>query len=180
MKLDRIAGPAGDFLTLDQIKAHLRVLHDDEDDLITAFGETAMAHIDGIRGVLGRCIQPQEWRLTFGDGLGGDCIRLPFPGIDAVSATWRDDAGDEHDADLRRTDCGVWTDVVITAPSGRPVKITFTASTPEDAWPAIRTAMLLLIGHWYRNREAVSVDARFDTLPFAVRSLLSPLKVHWV
>lgn len=180
MKLERINGPEGVFLTREQIKAHLRVLHDDEDELIDALGDTAMAHIDGIRGVLGRCIQPQEWRLTYEDGFSGGCIRLPFPGVGDTAAVWRDEAGDPQEAEIRRMDCGVWTEVIITAPPGRAVEITFTASTPEDVWPAIRTAMLLLIGHWYRNREAVAVDARFDTLPFAVRSLLSPLKVHWV
>lgn len=43
----------------------------------------------------------------------------------------------------------------------------------------IRTAMLLLIAHWYEHRETVQVDGKTPhTLPLAVDSLLQPHKIY--
>lgn len=41
--------------------------------------------------------------------------------------------------------------------------------------PPIRHAALLLIGHFYENREATS-DRTLTELPFAVRSLIAPYR----
>jgi uncharacterized phiE125 gp8 family phage protein len=38
----------------------------------------------------------------------------------------------------------------------------------------IRQAMLLLIGHWYRNRESVAFGVTASEIPQAVKSLLTP------
>lgn len=40
----------------------------------------------------------------------------------------------------------------------------------------ITTAMLLLIGHWYANRESVVVGTITSELPMAVESLISPYR----
>lgn len=40
----------------------------------------------------------------------------------------------------------------------------------------INTAMLLLIGHWFANREAVSVGTQKAEMPLAVEWLLGPVK----
>ncbi|HGJ5856244.1 head-tail connector protein [Arsenophonus nasoniae] len=42
----------------------------------------------------------------------------------------------------------------------------------------IETAMLLLIGHWYANREAVVIGESATTMPLAVEELLQPYKVY--
>lgn len=44
---------------------------------------------------------------------------------------------------------------------------------------AINTAMLLLIGHWYANREAVAVGTQKAEMPMAVSWLLMPVR-KWV
>jgi uncharacterized phiE125 gp8 family phage protein len=38
----------------------------------------------------------------------------------------------------------------------------------------IRQAMLLLVGHWYRNRESINIGNIVNELPQAVKSLLTP------
>lgn len=40
----------------------------------------------------------------------------------------------------------------------------------------ITTAMLLLIGHWYANREAVALGAIATDLPMAVEALIKPYR----
>jgi uncharacterized phage protein (predicted DNA packaging) len=42
----------------------------------------------------------------------------------------------------------------------------------------IRAAMLLLIGHWYANREAVNIGNITSAVPFAVESLLQPYRIY--
>ncbi|SPP31356.1 hypothetical protein ARAF_0480 [Arsenophonus endosymbiont of Aleurodicus floccissimus] len=42
----------------------------------------------------------------------------------------------------------------------------------------IETAMLLLIVHWYANREAVVIGESATKMPLAVEELLQPYKVY--
>lgn len=42
----------------------------------------------------------------------------------------------------------------------------------------IRTAMLLLIGHWYANREAVNIGNITSEIPLAVEALLQPHRIY--
>lgn len=42
----------------------------------------------------------------------------------------------------------------------------------------VKAAMLLLIGHWYANRETVSVGQTSVEVPFAVESLLQPYRIY--
>jgi len=44
----------------------------------------------------------------------------------------------------------------------------------------VRTAMLLLIGHWYANREAVVSGSTAAELPLAVEALLQPWRIYGV
>lgn len=43
----------------------------------------------------------------------------------------------------------------------------------------VRTAMLLLVGHWFANREAVS-DKSLSEIPLAVNALLQPWVIYGV
>lgn len=40
----------------------------------------------------------------------------------------------------------------------------------------ITTAMLLIIGHWYANRESVVIGVSVAELPMAVHALISPYR----
>jgi len=44
----------------------------------------------------------------------------------------------------------------------------------------IETAMLMLIAHWYANREAVNVGNITSSLDFAVEALLQPYRIYGV
>lgn len=54
-------------------------------------------------------------------------------------------------------------------------------SNPGDgqALERIRQAMLLLVGHWYENRESVNVGNIVNELPMGVEALLFPLRVFY-
>ena len=44
----------------------------------------------------------------------------------------------------------------------------------------VKAAMLLLIGHWYANRETVSGGQTVAEVPFAVEALLQPYRIYGV
>ena len=54
------------------------------------------------------------------------------------------------------------------------VRIKVGHETPEAVPEPLRQAMLLLIGHWYANREAVNVGNIVNEYPMAVDALLQP------
>lgn len=56
----------------------------------------------------------------------------------------------------------------------------FLLTEDDSEWTALRQAMLLLIGHWYSNREAVNTGNISTNLPLTVDALLSPHKVWGV
>nr|WP_113869635.1 head-tail connector protein [Brenneria salicis]NMN90973.1 gp6-like head-tail connector protein [Brenneria salicis ATCC 15712 = DSM 30166]RBP57332.1 gp6-like head-tail connector protein [Brenneria salicis ATCC 15712 = DSM 30166]RLM28535.1 hypothetical protein BHG07_17250 [Brenneria salicis ATCC 15712 = DSM 30166] len=42
----------------------------------------------------------------------------------------------------------------------------------------VQVAMLLLIGHWYENRESVNIGNITSAIPFATESLLQPYRIY--
>lgn len=176
MDLTLKQGPKSPLVILEDLKLHLRVDHDDEDLLISSLGEAALAHLDGPQGVLGRCIQPQVW-LWHGWAEAGR-HRLPLPGVTEVSGIDQTSPAEPVSLALDPRRRGAFTEISL-AQAGQ-VSIEFTAQTPKEVWPVIKTAILLLVGHWYENREAVVIGMTSNTLPIGVDRLLSPLKMRWV
>ena len=79
-----VTAPSADIVSIQDLKAHLRVTNSDEDLLIAALGDAARAYLDGWTGVLGRCIMPQTWQVKAKAGT----IVLPFPDVTSVSAAY--------------------------------------------------------------------------------------------
>mgnify|MGYP001233593676 CR=1 FL=1 len=190
MKLTLVTPPAHEPVSLAEAKLHLRIADDatDEDALIASLIVAARQHLDGYSGILGRCLIDQTWALEL-DGFR-DVIGLPLPPLRSVASVEYYD----RDGVLQTVSPDVY-DVVAGGTSGGyiqrrpgqswpatggrslPVKVTFVAGYGPD-WNAvpqpIRHAMLLLVGHWYANREAVGAGA---PLPFAVDALLTPYRM---
>jgi len=47
-------------------------------------------------------------------------------------------------------------------------------SMPED----VRTAAMMLVGHWFENRSAVHIGSSIQELPLAVNALLAKYRVQ--
>jgi uncharacterized phiE125 gp8 family phage protein len=63
----------------------------------------------------------------------------------------------------------------ITLPIEDAVRVTFTAGTTVPT--AAKQAILLLVGHWYANREAEVVGSSTSSLNLTVRALLDAVRV---
>jgi len=163
-----VTPPSDYVVTLDFMKGHLRVDHDEDDSLIEAFMIAAAAYLDGWKGVLGRAIQPQTWRQTFS---GPGPYRLAMPDVISVVVTGDGDAvaGAVVSVDAMGP--------VVTMPDGvspAEVVIEYFCGMPPHLRVAAQVAVMLLVGHWYQHRE--SVGDRGQEIPMGFDMLISPLR----
>lgn len=159
-RLTLVTPPATAALSLVDAKAHLRVLHDDEDDLIEGLVDAAIAMIDGPDGV-GFCMVAQSWALALDRFCGS--IRIPLrPVASITSITYLDAAGASQTVDSGdyRLALSGGVGVVDLVPGAAwpavgdfdwPVTVTFVAGT--GAPPALVVALKMIIGDLYKNRE---------------------------
>lgn len=99
MILTLITAPADRPLTLDAAKTHLRVEHDDDNDLIDQLIDAALGHIDGRDGWLRHALEPQTWEMLLDDFPCGETSDIPVPLPPLISVdeiTYLDADGDEQ------------------------------------------------------------------------------------
>lgn len=192
-----VTGPPLDPVSLAEAKAHCRVFIPDDDGLIAGY---LLAARQFVETNLRRVLMTQTWEVTFDYGWPSktwkqERIELPFSPVQSVvSITYIDSTGatqtltsDQYK--VARTDTGEW--VIVPAygaswPSVRremaAVTVRFVCgygSNPSDVPEPIRQAILLLVGHWYENREAINVGNIVTELPLAVDALLFPYRVFY-
>lgn len=173
-------------VTLEEAKAHLRVEFDDDDNLIKTLIAAATNHLDGWTGILGRCLVQQEWRQDY-DAVAA-CLPLPLgPVLETMKVTVAGEIIDPQNYALV-TDAGGRSLIKLGgALSSGAVTVTYRAGYPtlsgdgEDKSmvpAALKVAILLLIAHWYQNRETVVTGTIATALPFAAEALLKPFYVR--
>lgn len=178
-RLSLITAPASKPVTLIEAKAHLRVTFDDDDTLINGLIAAATASIDGPRGI-GFALITQTWKLSLDEFK--PAIVIPLWPVSSVSSVKYYDA----DGVLQTIGSSDYTliksvepAIIIPAynlswPVSRSipsaVEVTFVAgasSAPDD----LKQAVLLLVGHWYQNREAIT-NGIVSEIPIGVQSIL--------
>jgi len=163
-----VTPPSGDLIVLSRMKEHLRVDYSAEDELISGLMAAAVAYLDGWKGVLGRAILPQTWRQTF---TGSGPHRLAMPDVSDVTVT-----GDGV-AVIGAVVAVEAMGPLVTMPSGAsPAEtvIEYTCAMPDQQIPAVQMAVMLLVGHWYQNRE--SVGERGQEIPMGFDMLISSMR----
>jgi uncharacterized phiE125 gp8 family phage protein len=185
--LTLVVPPSGSVVTTAELKAHLRVLSNDEDTYIEGLQAAAVEYIESFI----RCkLLTQTWKLAFTDF--AEVMALTFPPLKQVIAVrFYDSDGDlitvasSHywvdsasiPARVIRNVSYQWPLIDIYRPF--PVEIEFSCGYAPIIPQAIKVAIMLLVGHWYTNREAVTIDQRgnsYAEMPFAVTSLLMPFR----
>lgn len=185
-----VTPPAAPVVSTAAAKAQCRVVHDDDDDLIAGLVAAAVDHLDGYTGILGRCLVTQNWRVAASGW--SRVIRLPFPLCSNVVVKYSD--ADDVEQTVSDTlyqvyddasSSVVWfreafTDPTVYDDRVDPIRVTFDAGYGDaDAVPdAIKHAILLLVGHWYENREEVIIGQGVDVrqLPVAFSTLVAPYR----
>lgn len=182
----RIAAPAELPVTTQEAVQH-GVLGD-ADDLhsLDSMIAAAVAHLDGLRGVLGRAMITQTWEIK--QGTLDRAIMLPVPDVDAASVEvfYRDAADavqqvpassiEVHDVVEGTQVCLLDTFAVptLSAATAAPVWVRFDCGFggPEAVPKSLRVAILQMAARMYEDREGA--DAALET--GAVRSLVNPYR----
>lgn len=181
--LKRTVAPATTILSVAEAQDHLRV--DDDEDYITRLIQAATDTIEGPYGA-GLALITQTWALTL-DDLPRH-IRIPLsPTIAVTGITYVDAAGSTQtlSSSLYRVvtatspaTISALPNAVLPIPMFTPgaVTVTFTCgygSASTNVPADLRQAALLIIGHMYENREAVTETNTFTVLPMGVEAVLN-------
>lgn len=186
-----VAAPAEALISLAEARQQCQV--DPEvtefDTMLDLLVAAATTHVDGYAGILGRALVTQTWRQDF-DGFCSR-LRLPLPAAAITSVKWYDDEATPTETTIASTNYELQHDALgsfvrfvdaYSFPSDlaetRAVRVTFTAGYGAAAAvpAAIKQALLLLVGHWFMNREAVNIGNITSAVPFAVDALLGPYR----
>ena len=188
MSLVLMSAPATEPVTVAEAKAHLRVDATNEDTLIASLILTSRLHLET---ALGLALITQSWRLFLDRWPPTKDIELPIrplQSIDAVRVWPADGAAAAIDADDYLADIAsapprlVRTGVIWPQPgkAANGIEIDLTAGygpAASDVPGPLRQALLLLVAHWYENREPIAVGAPETAVPRAVSELLEPYRV---
>lgn len=176
----RPVGDTPEVVTLAEAKAHLRVGYEDDDTYIGSLIEAAATWAATTSGL---SLGEREWTLSI-DGFPDDKLVLPVvPLVSVESVTYADEFQAARTYSGFRV-FGVGSDVPGYAlpavdaqwpeTSKEPESVTVTFTAGDDTIPkTIKHAILLLVGHWYENRESVSAH-NLSEVPFGVSALLLP------
>ncbi len=183
MGLQLVTAPTADPVTIEEAKAQCRVLHPDEDMLLAGLIAAATRHVEK---VLDLSLMARTWRLTL-DAFS-PTIELPRGPVTSVTAVNYVDRGgltqqvptEKYTTDLASpaqwivlNSGGEWP---ATIGGVNAVSIDYVAgfTSLPSTYDDLKHAILLLIGHWYANREAVNVGNITSEVPLAVASLIQP------
>jgi len=173
-------------ITLAEVRQHLRLPENEaEDALLMSLITTARSYCEHYTR---RALAEQTLEVYLDRFTSADPIELPCPPLQSVAEIGiKDSTGVETilspsdylvDADCepgRVMPASGTNWPVFTPYPTSPVRIRFVAGY-ADLPVSIRLAMLLLIGHWYENREATGTAS--SVIDFSVHSLLAPYRVE--
>lgn len=187
MNLRTITPPAVEPVSLETAKLHLRLDHNADDTLITSYIESARELGEGLAR---RAFITQTLELVLDAFPANGVLKLPRPPLqsvtsvkyfdsDAAEQTWTDYVVDERS----EPGCLIFRSTPSAAllESGAVV-VRFVAgygSTADKVPNAFVQGILLSVGHWYENREAVSVGNIMTEIPIGYRPLFFADRGSW-
>lgn len=169
MNLTLVTPPTAAVVSGPELCAWLRVTEYDEQAVLESLEASAVAHLDGWRGVLGRAIRSQTWRQEF---TGWGELLLAMPDVVSITVTGLDAAGAPvvaTRAELRSDICGPY--VITEGPEVDRVFVEFVCAMPESQLPVVKTIVKLIVAHWFRNRETAS-DVALTEMPLGAQALI--------
>lgn len=155
-------------VTLDAVKLHLRLLPDDTEEDLEILLPLISAAREYAENYTGKAFATQRITVSADEDGTITLPRLPVIEIESVTA---DDKKVEYTANAKNGTVNVGV---------AGAEIVYTAGTQNVPFLA-RQAMLLLVGHWYANREAVTtlINVKPTEMELAVRAMLNQQKEWW-
>lgn len=187
MKFSKTTYPIDLPISVADAKENALIEHSADDAIVTRkIGES----VDYAENYTGRQLMPQVWTAYF--DAWPTCIALPFRPLQSVVIKYTGEAGAEQTlaADQYQVDEHAYPALVRPAPdvSWPTIEDNYNAIRVEatcgyadaDAVPAgIKSALYLLTGHLYENREG-SAMVKIDELPLGVHSFLDQYRIDFL
>ncbi len=195
-----VTPPDGDVIDMDELKRHLRVDFDDDDDEIRAYMQAAVDALEGDTGYLGRAILSQTLDAFYSYWPSaqkcwsslGSYIQLPMPPVTEVTGVFYKDAdGVEQTMDPAGYTVDLVEQPALIYSQSWPavgdfpgsIRVRFVAGYPVNDGVSsvpysIRSALKLMIADLYENREQTLVDSSVSELPHGVPALLRKYRTH--
>ena len=190
--LEIVDAPAITPIALGEVKAQLRVEHSDDDVMIHRLIAVAVAYTD-VRGALGQAMITQKWAQWMGPN-PQQKVALVLGPVQSVTAIKYYDVDGVLQTDTLANYQTFGTDFTSTvgpkdgfswpATQNRSdaIRIEYEigfGNAISDVPQSIRHALMLLIGHWYDNRENELIGTISKSIPFGFEELININRVSW-
>ena len=164
-------------------KAWLKVETAADDAVITGLVNASVAHIEAVTGKF-MSVKAFSQAVAGFPSHGTGAIKLfkgPVLTITAIAYDPADGGAEATVSDFRLAE-GINATLLpaygeswpVALDGAGTVRISGTAGYPDDEAPELDQAALMLVAHWYANREAVNVGNITSELPFGVRAIIGP------
>lgn len=188
MPVTLLAGPALEPVALEDVKAHLRVDHDEEDDLLTAAIAAARSHVEGKTR---RKLIQQTWRIHLDRWPRSRMLRLaiaPLISVDEIRVRAGEGTPVVADPETYVVDTAsvpgrLALEADVPSPPVRranAIEIDVTAGygdAPADVPSPLRHAITMLVAHWYEHRASGGETGAAATVPSGFAALVAPYRV---
>ena len=190
MILTLITGPGSEPVTVAEAKLHVRQDGSADDALLDAMVVAAREMAEAITR---RALISQTWEYRLDSWPAGDVLHLPLAPLQSVtSIKYVDEDGaestlsaDDYVVDsysepgrVRLKASSSWPSTSLQVVNGVVVRFVCGWANANAVPQTIKNAMLLMIGHWYENREMIlTTGAMPKDIPFTVEALLWPQRV---
>lgn len=187
MPLVLIAGPSEEPVSVTEAKTHLRIDGNDEDTVIASLILAARLHIERM---LDLALITQRWSLYL--DRWPECGQVEIPlgpvqAVDSVTVYSAEHVGTVLDPEFYFVDTASRPARVVRngnlswpvpGRAANGIEIGFTAGygpAARDVPPPVRHAILLLVAHWYEEREPVALGSPVQ-VPMTIASLVAPFR----
>lgn len=191
LKIERLSGPVEEPVTIDEAKLHLRVDGSEEDAHIMGLISAAREYAEDVTW---RSFCSQTWRMYFDCWPRSNHMAIPRAPLQSVTLIKYTDAdgsqttlassnylvsgnGDQRGAIVFKNTFSI-PSATLQEVDAIEVEIIAGYGDPSDVPQRIKQALLLIIGHWYENREEVVVQPGIVSteVPMAAQALLRTLR----
>ena len=186
-------------ITLEEIKDHLQIERGEtgSDEVLKGL---RTASVEMAQNITGRKLMTQTWKVYFDDWPSGDYMELPFTPLSTAgivstgikftnstsgsthlgSTAWSMDFVSEPPRVVLENNES-WPTVTLHHNNPIEVEAVYGYAASSDIPRSIKHAMLLMIGHWYENREDTIIGAGqvVHEIPSGSRALLEMYRVKW-
>ncbi len=189
--LELLEAPATTPVTAAEVKEQLRIEHTDDDALIARLINVAVAYTD-VQGALGHAMITQKWGQWV-DSTPPQTVKLLLGPLISVTAVKYYDTdgvlqtdtlsnyeifGTEFSSTIGPKEGFAWP---VTQDRPDAIRIEYTigyGSVTTDIPETLRHALMMLIGHWYDNRETTMMD-ELSNVPYGFDALMDMHRRAW-